>query len=431
MNKRIVLLCLFLSALYSRNCMALDESSSVSETSASFESFVAEVLEGNPELQFYEAEIGVAKGGRRQAGIYPNPELSTGIGQKRLSGGGLSEEGLAWSVSVMQTFEYPGRIVLRKTIANHDVELAQLGLQQFQTALKARANEVAFGLLSTQRKAEASTEVAERLRELSEMLVQRDPAGVTPLIEIRVVSSAVVVFRKRAIEASQELQSALFEANLLRGKPLGTSLKIEDFTVQLPSPPSLERLLAAAQRNNFELKMQQIELEQQGFKVKLSHNEKWPEISIGPFISQEDAGERETIAGIGISLPLPLWNGNAGNIAAAKSRELQARTSLHLIQLKVEQTIMELSLAYRLRLNELNHWGDDVLNSFQEAAELGDRHYRLGSLPIGTYMELQREYLDAVEAIVELQVEAIEAREQLEVQTGLAYAQWNAEEEVE
>ncbi|HIL68942.1 MAG TPA: hypothetical protein EYG38_03715 [Verrucomicrobia bacterium] len=92
---------------------------------------------------------------------------------------------------------------------------------------------------------------------------------------------------------------------------------------------------------------------------------------------------------------------------------------------------MELSLAYRLRLNELNHWGDDVLNSFQEAAELGDRHYRLGSLPIGTYMELQREYLDAVEAIVELQVEAIEAREQLEVQTGLAYAQWNAEEEVE
>ena len=116
------------------------------------------------------------------------------------------------------------------------------------------------------------------------------------------------------------------------------------------------------------------------------------------------------------------------NIAKAKSREIQAETSLYLSRLEVERAVMEHTLAYRLRLQELVQWGSDALEEFQESAELGDRHYRLGALPIGTYMELQREYLDAVEAIVDLQAEAIEARGKLEVLTGLEPELWSRKE---
>src|SRR6266404_4356498 len=80
--------------------------------SAALEALVADVLEHNPELNFYRAEIAAAKGERRTAATWSNPELSTSVGQKRVTSGGLSAEGVAWAVSVQQTFEWPGRIPL-------------------------------------------------------------------------------------------------------------------------------------------------------------------------------------------------------------------------------------------------------------------------------------------------------------------------------
>ena len=43
---------------------------------------VADALEQNPELKFYEAELAAAKAGRRSAGLLPNPELSGSVGHK-------------------------------------------------------------------------------------------------------------------------------------------------------------------------------------------------------------------------------------------------------------------------------------------------------------------------------------------------------------
>src|SRR4029450_3728254 len=117
------------------------------------EAVVTDVLEHNPEANFYSSEIAAAKGGARTAGTWANPELSTTIGDKRATGDGPAGEGVSWSVSVRQTFEWPGRIPLRKAIANQEIQLAELGFAQFKAALAARTRSVAFGLFAAQQKA--------------------------------------------------------------------------------------------------------------------------------------------------------------------------------------------------------------------------------------------------------------------------------------
>jgi cobalt-zinc-cadmium efflux system outer membrane protein len=383
------------------------------------EQLVKEVLNRNPERAFYEAELAAARGKRRQAGTWDNPELDAELGGKRV-GGNASAEGVAWSVSVRQPFEYPGRMALRKALANGDAALAEMGFAQFQAALAARARVLGHRLLLAQQQAEATRDVAERLQELFNLLVQREPAGITPLIETRIIEAGVVTFRQQAIAASQALQSALFELNALRGQPLGAPLRIAPFDPALPPLPPLEELLKAARENNFELRMRRAELEQQGLQVSLVANQRWPDLSVGPFVSQERAGERETVAGIGVSLPLPLWNRNAGNTEVAQARQQQAATSLYLEQRRVEQSVMEHHLGYRLKREELERWESDAIRRFHEAAELGDRHYRLGALPIATYLELQREYLDAIRALLTLQGEALEAQQALGVLTQIS-----------
>ena len=64
-------------------------------------------------------------------------------------------------------------------------------------------------------------------------------------------------------------------------------------------------------------------------------------------------------------------------------------------------------------------WRPESVAEFRKAAELADRHYRLGAVPIATYVELQKQYLEAVEALLETRREALEAAQQLELLTGL------------
>src|SRR5262249_39112361 len=87
------------------------------------ETLVAEALEKNPELKFYRGGLAAAKAGRKAAGLWSNPEVSGSVGYKTSSERttGLNAEGVAWSVSLAQPFEWPGRIGLRKSIANRDV----------------------------------------------------------------------------------------------------------------------------------------------------------------------------------------------------------------------------------------------------------------------------------------------------------------------
>jgi cobalt-zinc-cadmium efflux system outer membrane protein len=390
--------------------------------SLSLDALVAEALEKNPELKFYEAEIAAAKGGRQTAGLLANPELSGGIGQKRVSGGGSSAEGLAWSVSVLQPFEWPGRLGLRKAIANRDIELAKLGYERFKVALAGRVRTLGYGLFAAQEKAAASGEVAERFKALREVLVQRDPAGLTPLLETRVIEATELNAQRKASDALLVTQSALLELNQLRGVAPDARLVIGQAHLSFRPPEERELLTALARTNNFEVRMRAVELAQQGFRVNLAKNERYPALAVGPTFSEEKvAGDREQIIGVGVSLPLPLWNRNSGNIEAAKARQVQAEVSLNVTERDIQRQVLAAALTYETKLREMAKWRPDSVQHFKEAAELADRHYRLGAVPISTYVELQQQYLEAVESLLDTKREALEAAAQLELLTGVSH----------
>lgn len=383
------------------------------------DALVAEALENNPELKFYEAELLASHGGRKAAGRWANPEAAGSVGQKRVSDSGLSGEGVAWSVSVLQPFEWPGRIGLRKAIANRDVELAELGLERFRVALAGRVRSLAYRLFAAQEKAAAAREVADRFRALREVLVQRDPAGLTPLLETRVIEATELTMQHKSNEAELTAQAALFELNQLRGVAPEIRLEVARPGLAFHPADPTAALITRARTNNFEVRARALELAQQGFRVELARNERFPSIALGPTFSEENAGDRERIISVGILLPLPLWNRNTGNIEAAKARQLQAETSFLVTRREVERKVAEAAATYETKRREMSHWRPDSVRHFQDAAEMADRHYRLGAVPMATYVELQKQYLEAVEALLDTKKETLDAAQQLELLTGL------------
>lgn len=388
----------------------------------SLSALVADIVANNPELAFYEAEIDAARAGRRAAGTREDPELSLSLGRKRVtdSAGTLAGEGTAWSVSVAQTFDWPGRISLRKAIANYDIALAELGLARFKAALTHRARTLAFGLHAAHERARAAAAVAERYRALRELFLARDPGGITPLLETRVIEAQELALQHRAVEARLAVEAALVELNQLRGVAADTPITVSDAPVVFATAPEVEAALAAARENNFEFRAARLELEQQGVAVSLARHERRPSFTVSPFVEHEAAGDEERTYGIGLSLPLPIGGRAGANVVGAEARRRQAEAALVVAQRTLEREVILAVRRYSARLEETAQWTPEAATKFSESAELADRHYRLGAVPIGTYVELQNSYLEAIDALYETRQELIEAAGALQLLTGLA-----------
>ena len=382
-----------------------------------------EVVARHPELKFYEAEIAAARAGVRGANARPDPELSVQAGNKRVrdAAGTLAGEGTAWSVSVAQTFEWPGRIALRKAIANRDLALAELGLARFRAALDNRVRLLLANVDAEQQKSAALREVADRFAALKEIFLARDPAGITPLLETRVIEAQELALQRRATESALAAQAAQIELNQMRGTPPQSPLSI---AMDLPSgnlnpPPPADELIAAARRHHFEFRAKMLELEQQGYVVQLARHERRPSVTVSPFVSRETAGERESVIGLGLSVPLPLSNRTRGSTDLAEARRQQAQVAVEIAEREMEREVIVAAQALAAKIAEIRRWAPDAVAKFREAAALADRHYRLGAVPIGTYVELQSAYLDAVDALLSTRREALEAAARLHLLTGL------------
>ena len=382
---------------------------------------VTEALANNPEIAFYRAEIEAVRADRKTATTRSNPDADFELGRKRSRSreGSMSDEGMAWGVSVSQTFEWPNRLALRKAIAGRQVELAEIGLAQFQRELANEVQRAAFKLLIAQEKRDAALNVAQRGEELVAALLQREPAGTSPLIESRIIQANVLTLKRRAIEAAAEAQAALLELNQLRGAAIGTPLRVGPVKLRFSNLNDADSFIALARTNSFDIKSRVVELEQQGLRVDLARNERFPAFTVRPFFSQEDASEREQVAGVGVSVPLPLWNRNKGNIEAAQSRQEQAQVALTVAQRNIETQLRESLARYELNRREIDRWRTDLVDQLEEAADLADRHYRLGSVPVATYVEMQDKYLEALDAVLDTQAEALSALQTLERLTGV------------
>jgi outer membrane protein, heavy metal efflux system len=411
---------LFICVLITGVASGRAENSSVARIQTTPAALVRQALANNPELKFYAGQISAAEGALKTAGTIRNPELNTQAGYKRARDnfGGPSGEGAAWSISVNQTFEYPGRIALRKAIAKGDIDLAGLHLQQFRLTLAARVRTLAYSISIAQERSIAAREVADRFQALSGVLAQRPLAGVTPLLETRIIDANTLNFRRQELEAALAVKTAVAELNQLCGRPANAALQVRAGEVNLLEM-SLQTLVDAARANAFDIRIRQRELAQQGFKVALARNERFPAIAIGPYYLQENAVEKEHQAGIGISLPLPFWDRNIGSIETSKARQEQAQASLLATEREVERRVTQSAVTFEAKREQLAKWQVDMVAKFREAAEFADRNYRLGAVALPVYVETQKQYLEIVGALQEMKKDALQAAQELEILTSL------------
>lgn len=390
-------------------------------TGMSLDRLTQDVIANNPERQFYQRQIETAGVERAAAGRWADPEAVVEFGQRQASDratGGLLGEGTTYAVSVVQPIEFGGRIALRRAIAEGQVMLAKMGLQQFDATLAARARSLGYALFAADEKAASARTVAQRMRELARIIVSRDPAGPAPRLEAASLQAGAISAERTAAMADADANSALYELNQLRGASFAARIRIIRPDMSLPGLMSGQALAASANTNNFELKALRAQFEQQGLRVDLARKARIPIVSVGPYYDRARSDIRETNYGFRASTTIPLWNRQAGEVAVEQGRQAQANATLLNAERRIARDVFDQAAQYEAKRQALAKWDGASAQSFASAAADADRNYRLGAIPLTTYTQMQQSYIEATNAVLDTRREALEALLQLRALNG-------------
>lgn len=369
-----------------------------SPSQQTIETLVSSALSNNAELKVFESDVAAAKGQRTQAGFFKNPEVSMEIGGREVrdSEDILQGNGSTFSVAVMQTFEFPGKGTLRKAIANQNIEIAELGLEQFRLALAGQVRILAYEHLAAISEANAAEAIYKQSSELASQLNAQSNFGARLLIEIRLVQASLVELGAAIKDASLRREETRAQLNALLGRAQNLPLNIADSLTPPQKKLSETALIFAAQNNNPLLKIRQRELERSGRELRATRLDIAPDFAIGPFFSRDVAGDTEQNVGGAISVTVPLWDWNVGNIESAKARLAAAGALRVKAERDMEAQILSRMKAYELSRRQLNMIPSGLLKNIQEASTLADTQFRSGSIGAQLYLETQSSYLNSL-----------------------------------
>lgn len=386
----------------------------------SVKSLVAIALENNAELKAFETEVAAAKGQRTQAGFFKNPEVSVEIGGREVrdSGNVLQGNGTTLRVSLMQTFEFPGKGTLRKAIANNNIQIAELGLEQFRLSLTGQVRVLAYEHVAAVTEVRAAEAIYKQNSELVAQLNTQSHFGARLQIEAGLVQASLVELAAAIKNASLRREETRTQLNALLGRPQSLPLRIS--TPLAPPTVTLHAntLVFAAQNRNPLLQIRKKELERSARELAAARLDIAPDFAIGPFFSRDVAGDTEQNIGGAISAAIPLWDWNIGHIQSAKARSAAAEALRMKAERDMEAQILSQLKAYELTQRQLVMIPSHLLKNIQETSSLADTQFRNGSIGAQLYLNSQTAYLNALRASQNAVLDAWRAVLDLNLLTG-------------
>ncbi|MGY3023503.1 cobalt-zinc-cadmium efflux system outer membrane protein [Pseudomonas lurida] len=354
----------------------------------------------NPDLAAAQWEIGIAEGARQQAGLIPNPVASWDAEDTRRST-------RTTTVKLSQTLELGGKRSARINVASRAQDAAALTLAQRRNALRADVIDNYYGALRAQERldlAQRSMNVAERGLAVAN---GRVTAGKTSPVE---ATRAQVQLSEMRLELNRA-QIGLTDA--YRRLATSTGSAVTDFQAvagqnQLtPALPPVAHLLARLEQTA-ELRLAELSILQNEASVGLEKAQRIPDldVSIG---SQYDASVRERVNLVGVSMPIPLFNRNQGNVLAATRRADQARDLRNAAELRLRTETRQALDLWQTANTEVRAFNQQILPAAQSAVDSATRGFEMGKFSFLDVLDAQRTLIAARTQYLTATAQATEA----------------------
>lgn len=353
-------------------------------------------LAANPGLRAAESGAAATEGAVLQSKALPNPEISYNQEDTR-------SETRTSTLQINQRIELGGKREARVRMA----ESEQAGAQA--TAFEARANlryQLVTGfneLLAAQQRAEYARQIHELAARAHDAAQKRVTAGKIPPLE----ATRAQVAQANALLELDQARSAILVAQqrlaaLWGGSPEEVGQVAGDF-VRTAAPPTAEHIDAVLEQAPAMLSARHALAQSRAASdLERARRVQDPTLSLGVKRGQ-DLGRNQLV--FGISIPLPLFDNNAGNQLQALRKAEQAEWSLQEQRLQLRAQL----LSARQQLISSNQQASQlqtlVIPAAQSAYDTAARGFALGKFSFldvldaqRTLFESQRQLLDQLMA---------------------------------
>ena len=340
----------------------------------------------NPDLAAAQWEIDIAEGGRQQAGLIPNPVASWDAEDTR-------RDTRVTTVKLSQTLELGGKRGARIDVASRAQDAAALGLEQRRNLLRAEVIDSYYGALRAQER----LELAQRSMALAErglvVAKGRVTAGRSSPVE---ATRAQVQLSEIRLELNRA-QIGLSDAYRRLAASTGNATPDFQSVAALRQPatplPASAQLLARLEQT-VELRLAELQIQQSEAGVGLEKAQRIPDldVSIG---SQYDAGARERVNVVGVSMPIPLFNRNQGNVLAASRRADQARDLRNAAELRLRTETRQALDLWQAANTEVLAFNQQILPAAQSAVDAATRGFEMGKFNFLDVLDAQRTLIAA------------------------------------
>jgi cobalt-zinc-cadmium efflux system outer membrane protein len=372
----------------------------------SVEQAVQAALAQNLALRAELQRIPVAEGQLRQAGLIPNPVMtSTDTSDRYFANEGEGDR----SAGIQQEIETAGKRRYRSLTARSDLERVRHETESTQRDLIARTQKAYFTLVFAERDLGLARETSAILRRFVDLNAERVKVGEAPGVELNLAKIELARSQRNEQEFQRRYREATAGLNLLMGRPPAASvLPASDFAAPLSLPPDQE-LLDYGVQHRPEVLAADRNVEARTSAVRLARALRFPNVSLGgayqktnsvvgvggpPVPGQTTQVLRHDQLAFTLTLPLPLFNRNQGNIASADYERRSAEETAQYVRNVVASEIATALVNYRSRVQTRALYEESVLPQLQRNVDAIQEAYRLGNESIFAVIQVQRTFFD-------------------------------------
>ncbi len=357
-----------------------------SANTLTLESALQSAFADNPDLAAAQWEIDIAQGGRQQAGLIPNPVASWDAEDTRRST-------RTTTLKLTQTLELGGKRGARIDVASRAQDAAAQELEQRRNLLRAEVIDGFYGALRAQERlelAQRSVALAERGLVVANGRVTAGKSSPVEATRAQVQLSEIRLERSRAeigvTDAYRRLAAITGNANT-------DFQRVEAGASAIPALPSSTQLLARLE-NTAELRLAELQIQQREAGLGLEKAQRIPDLDVS-ICSQYDASVRERVNLVGVSMPIPLFNRNQGNVLAASRRADQARDLRNATELRLRTETRQALDLWSTANSEVRAFNQVILPAAQSAVDSATRGFEMGKFNFLDVLDAQRTLIAA------------------------------------
>jgi cobalt-zinc-cadmium efflux system outer membrane protein len=369
-----------------------NKQSAIADNSLTLQQALAQTLTGNPDLAAFSEEVRAQEALALQAGLFPNPVF----GASAANFGNASVKGFDGDVVTLQLsqlIELGGKRAARLQVGEAGREVANWAYEIKRVTVLASAAQAFIEVLGAQARTDLVRHSLQLAQQVVDVVGNQVKAGkVSPIEETR-VAVALATTQSEMLRTERELEAAKKKLVAYWG-----STKPEFSTVQgdleaIKTLPSLQSLSDRLTQNP-ELIRWASELSQQQALVQSEQAKAIPDVTV-TLGGSNYLDNQDYVVNVGVSLPLPVFDRNQGNIQAAERRHSKTANELQAAEVRVGTELNTIYLNLDAIRAEIENFRLTILPQAESAYQAVQKGYRLGKFALLDVLDTQRTLFNA------------------------------------